>query len=137
MDQGRVNGIVRSELSKAVRPLLPSVRASILNIPTYGDKHTGLRVRISRTVESWAKIEAGVVTAGVAVNSAKMPSGQKSLPLMMEGVKRWRHPVYGNRNVWVAQESHPYFYQAVAFFGPASRLAIDRALQRISDAISG
>jgi len=137
MDERRVNSIIRGELSRAITPLLPAVRASIMNTPAHGPKHTGLRGRISNCVESWAKIEGPIVTAGVEVNSSRMPDGEKSLPLMLEGDKVWRHPIFGDRAHWVGQASHPYFWQAVSFYGPASRRAVDAALDDIKAQISG
>lgn len=142
MTEIRVDGMIREQLSVAVAPFGPRVKAAIMNTPSKGTvpwppEQPGLRARIAGCVEEWAKIEGRVVTAGVEVNSAKMPSGQKSLPLMLEGVKPWRHPVFGDRDNWVGQESHPYFYGAMMPFGPASRLAIERALDEITAAISG
>lgn len=129
--------IMEAELAKAARPFAPRVRAAIMNTPTHGVKHSGLRARIAGCVQPWAKIRGPVVQVGIEVDSSRMPDGQKSLPLMLEGAKIWRHPVYGHRDRWVPQESHPYFYGAVGPLGPASRLAIDRALQKITDQISG
>lgn len=135
MNEVAVDEILRKELAKAARPFAPAVRAAILNIPTHGEKHTGLRLRIARCVTTWATIDGPVVSVGIAIDSDRMPSGQFSLPLMMEGVKRFRHPVFGDRSNWVAQESHPYFYSATALFGPASRNAIQRAVNRIAATI--
>lgn len=142
MGRERINGYVRRQLSLALRPFGPAVRAAIMNTPSKGTvpwppQEPGLRARIADCVETWAKIENGVVTAGIAVNSARMPDGQKSLPLMLEGVKPWRHPVFGDRENWVGQESHPYFYDSVQMWGPASRLAIERALEQVTRALSG
>jgi hypothetical protein len=71
------------------------------------------------------------------MNPKDMPPGELSLPLGMEGVKRWRHPVYGNREVWVTQAPHPYFQQAAAGFGPAAGLALRASLEDITRQING
>jgi hypothetical protein len=55
---------------------------------------------------------------------------------MVEGKKRWRHPVFGNREVWVNQPSQPYFYNVLRVAGPASRRAVNRVLDGISRDIS-
>ena len=52
----------------------------------------------------------------VFVNPRKMPDGQKSLPEYVEASKghtRWRHPVFGNRDVWVQQPPNKYFTPSV------------------------
>ncbi len=42
--------------------------------------------------------------------------------------RSWRHPVFGNTDVWVEQEGRPYFGSVVAKHAPAMRDAIERAL---------
>jgi len=43
-----------------------------------------------------------------------MPDRMKALPGYAEGIRRrpWRHPVFGNREVWVSQRPFPRFYEA-------------------------
>jgi hypothetical protein len=137
MADGGVTQITRAELATSARPLAPYVRAAILNTPARGPKHTGLRLRIARCVQTWATIDGPVVSVGVEVNSARMPDGEKSLPLMLNGTKVWRHPLFGRMETWVTQPSWPYFYEAVAWYGPASRLAMSRAERQIADRLSG
>jgi hypothetical protein len=132
MSHGAVPRELRKELAKAARPFLPRVRAAIMNIPTTGNRHTGLRVRIARSVEAYSHIDFTVVRVGVRVSTQKMPSGQKSLPLMMEGVKLWRHPVFGDDTNWVTQEPHPYFEEGMAGYGAASQMAVGRAMESIA-----
>lgn len=137
MDDVRFSTELRKELAKAARPFVPVVRAAILNTPTHGMKHTGLRVRITKCVITWSKLESHNVAVGITVDGSRMRTGEKSLPLMLDGRKAWRHPVFGNRDNWVAQASHPYFDEATSMWGPASRRAIDRALDNVSAKISG
>jgi hypothetical protein len=66
-----------------------------------------------------------------------MPAREMSLPLMMEGAKRWRHPVYGNTGNWVQQAPRPYFYQAASGFGRAGGDALKAALEDITRQING
>jgi hypothetical protein len=58
----------------------------------------------------------------------------RSLPAMWEGPpegKRWRHPVFGDRETWVAQQSHPTFYRiATPRIDDAGR-AIDRVVDGV------
>jgi hypothetical protein len=78
-------------------------------------------------VETFAAIQGDVVSVGVKVNAARMPDGEHSLPLMLDGVKPWRHPFFGDPERWYPQESHPYFTEATAGLGPASQRAVERA----------
>jgi hypothetical protein len=136
MNEAAVVAVVRDEMAKAARPFAPAVRAAILNIPTTGTKHTGLRLRIAGCVQTWAEIKGPLVSVGVEINAARMPDGEKALPLYMEGVKApWLHPLFGNRERWYFQPAHPYFYEAMTLFGPASQHAVDRAVDKIAAAI--
>ena len=126
---------LRRELLNSQRPFAPRVRAAILNTPAYGTKHTGLRVRIAGCVQTWVVIRGDLVSAGVEVDASRMPSGQKALPLYLDGAKApWRHPLFGDRSRWYSQASHPYFARAVALYGPASENAVRRAADRITAA---
>lgn len=140
MTNGEITRKMRRRLANAGSPLVPRVRAAILNIPSKGTVPykgmPGLRVEIAACVESWVFIHGPQVQVGVAVNAAKMPDGKKALPLYMEGAKApWRHPLFGDYGHWVVQSPHPYFYGAVAFYGPASRNALERAADDIARAL--
>jgi hypothetical protein len=132
MNSFAVTRELRKELAKAARPFVPRVRAAIYNIPTTGTRHTGLRILIADAVEPYAYIYYNIAAVGVRVSTQKMPSGKKSLPLMMDGRKIWRHPVFGDDENWVTQEPHPYFEEGMAGYGPAAQLAVDRAVDSIA-----
>jgi hypothetical protein len=127
----KINRTLLRQLQASQRPFAPMVRAAILNTPAHGPKHTGLRMRIAACVQTWVEIRGDMVTAGVEVNASRMPSGQKSLPLYLNGNKApWRHPLFG-KPPWYSQPAHPYFAQAVALYGPAGRNAVQRAAGQI------
>jgi hypothetical protein len=129
----RINRQLLRQLQASQRPFAPRVRAAILNTPAYGPKHTGLRTRIAACVQTFVEIHPpNLVSAGIEVNASRMPSGQKALPLYLDGAKApWRHPLFGNRARWYGQPAHPYFARSVALYGPAS----ERAVQRAADAV--
>jgi hypothetical protein len=142
MNNDKITRLMRLRLRQAAYPLLPRVRAAILNLPSKGTtpyrQVPGLRLRIADCVEAWTFINGTQVQVGVAVNGSKMPDGQKALPLYMEGAKTpWRHPVYGNLTNWAAQAPHPYFYQSVAWFGPASKRTLESVANEITRQING
>lgn len=136
MDDRTVTRMMLDEAQRAAAPFVPRVRAAILNIPTTGDKHTGLRVRIAACVETWSSISPDVVKVGIEINSSRMPDGEKSLPLGMEGRKVWRHPLFGDREHWYTQMPHPYWAEGTAGYGQAQQAAIERAAQQVADAIN-
>jgi len=146
MDEGKVTGILRRRLEDAARPFPAAVRASVLAIPVKpGGKHTGLRGRIALCAETSSLVEGHNVYVRIWMNPENMLPDYMTLPLYMEGVKvsrrrdytRWRHPVYGNREVWAQQDAHPYFYQAARPFGVASEFAVRDALSEITRELNG
>lgn len=133
--------VLRREMSKNLRiaaaPLVPAVRASIGKIPVTGGDTSGLRARLQKATR------LSVITAGknasvsVLVDPKRMPSGQKALPAYMEGTKnKWRHPVFGNEDNWVAQKAHPYFYKVVRPAGATAKLAVNQAIKTVTKKIT-
>lgn len=143
MNDRKVKDLLKRHIEEAAKPYVPRVRASVMAIPTTGTKTTGLRARIADCVQvaSWEPGGRQVAVA-VEIQPGKMPEHEKGLPLYMEGTpegrhNRWRHPVYGNRDNWADQASHPYFYQAASGFGRAAGDAIKAALDDITHQING
>jgi hypothetical protein len=146
MDSGKVNGIFRGHLEEAARPFPARVRQSALAIPVKPDgKHTGLRARIGLCAELSSLTRGRNVYVRVWINPERIRPDYMTLPLYMEGATgtrrrdytRWRHPVFGNRDVWVQQPAHPYFYQAVRPLGPASEIAMREALDEVTRDLNG
>ncbi|WP_432169050.1 hypothetical protein [Streptomyces sp. 1222.5] len=137
MDDQELKKRFRKELRAAAAPLVPRVRQSIRSIPSgRGYTPDGLRGALSKAVKLEVKTAGRQAGVAIRVDGRKMPSHMKSLPSMVEGKKRWRHPVYGRRDVWVNQPTQPYFYNVVRAAGPASRRAVSRVLDGITRDIS-
>lgn len=129
------------ELRAVARPLVPKVRQAWLSAPsTQGPgrgapdlrqllaKATGVQVRFTGR-------EAGV---RIRTDGRKMPSGMRALPGYVEGIRRrpWRHPVFGNRDVWVQQPAWPRFFEAVRPDEAAAREACEQAVARVYEQIA-
>lgn len=71
----------------------------------------GLRETIARAVGG--SISTGSRATGVSVTwkvaAAKMPNSQRLMPKNFNRLKGWRHPVFGDRETWVAQKGTPFF----------------------------
>lgn len=137
MDDRKVTDLFKRRLEPVARTFVPLVQASVMAIPTTGTKHTGLRARIAACAQTATWGHGREVNVSVEMNPKKMPPGELSLPLGMEGEKRWRHPVYGNREEWVTQPPHPYFYQAADGYGRAAGDALRAALEDITWQVNG
>lgn len=135
---------VRRSFSRNLRataaPMVPAVRASIAAIPVKGPKSTGLRGRLQKATRIKVRTVGKSASVQILVDPKKMPTGEKRLPQAMEGIpdkwgRPWRHPVYGH-DVWVTQESHPYFFRVVNRLGITSRLAAAKVVRDITREIT-
>lgn len=134
MDNREVTKRMRKELRKSARPLVPIVRSSIRRIPSKTPYRIGgLRSDLSKATRLEVKTTGRNARVSIRVDGRKMPNHSKAVQAYMEGVKpRWRHPVFGNREVWVQQPAQPYFYKVVApAAGPRSRVAVNYVLDGI------
>lgn len=138
MDNKQLKAEFSKELRSAAKPLVPAVRQAIRQIPSQrGYTADGLRGRLSRAVKLEVRTVGRQAGVRIRVDGRKMPDKQKSLQSYMEGVKpRWRHPVFGNKEVWVQQKPHPYFYKTVRPLGLASRVQVNKAIDRVAKKIS-
>jgi hypothetical protein len=120
------------ELREVLRPIVPQVKAAYLAGPSMRGKARrkggSLRSQLARTVRIEVRTTGKLAGARIRADGRRMPSGMRALPKAYEGVTRWRRPVFGNREVWVAQQSHPTFYPAVRPSEAQARQAIDQVV---------
>lgn len=137
MDNEELKKRFRRELREAAKPLVPVVRQSIQSIPSRTGKGE-LRAAMVKATRIEVRTSGRLAGVAIRVDGRKMPQGKKSLQSYMEGSKRpWRHPVFGNREVWVRQDPKPYFFRVVGpAAGPRSRAAVNRVLDSINREIS-
>jgi hypothetical protein len=136
MDDARVGRIFRARLRNYGNPVMRSIRARILAIPTHGAKHTGLRLRLAGCLRISSRTTGKNTGLVIWMDVTRMPAGQYSLPSGMEGKKVWAHPVFG-KPPWVVQGPHPYFYPVALASAPLSLEAIEAALDEIRIDVSG
>lgn len=133
IDNKEIKKRFTKELRAAARPLVPVVRNSIRSIPSgRAYSPTGLRGNLARATKLEVRTVGRQAGIAIRVDGRKMPTHMKGLPKAVEGTKRWRHPVFGHRDVWVTQPKQPYFFHVVRPLGPASRKAVNRVLDGIS-----
>lgn len=128
---------LRKGLRAAAKPLADAERAAARGLPARGQKSSGLRDRMAAAVTvrySSSKRNPGV---RVHIPKRKMPPKEKNLPRHTQSPQGWRHPVYGNREVWVQQVMAPGWWMDAArpHWGNARReinAAVDRVAQQIT-----
>jgi hypothetical protein len=94
-----------------------------------------LRRMIAASIQTKVSYSGNRQGVRIRVDPTRLGHGAKNLPERIdEG--RWRHPVYGNRDVWVTQTGKPGWFTATADRHTAQVreqivAAADRAMQRI------
>lgn len=125
----------RREIRNAVKPYVQRTKANARALPTPANAGTtGLRRRVARGVSVQAKVGRRpglrVVTRMANPDEAMIPRGLDS------GVKGWRHPVYGNREVWVRQPGFSWFRETLAESRPEIQHALTEVLEDARDFIA-
>ncbi|HEV2778544.1 MAG TPA: hypothetical protein VGX25_04015 [Actinophytocola sp.] len=94
-------------------------------------RRSGLRAAVARTVQTQVRTAGSTASVRIRSNSALMPADQRKLPRHMNK-GRWRHPVFGNVEVWVTQTVSPdeWFDQPARQGGPGAR---DKAIDTVGD----
>jgi hypothetical protein len=139
-----VNGMLRKRLRTEMAPAKALVQQAVLATPSAGSsgaghtarggksgKSTGLRQRISQLLTATATTTGNSPSVKITVRTSGMPGGQGGLPMLLEGRKPWRHPVYGS-DTWVSQAAHPYFYKTLNATAPKWRAAVLSAMRDVA-----
>ncbi len=116
-------------LRAAAKPVQDEVKRNAFAIPATGMKSTGLRTALMRATHTTVSMSVKGATVKVVTDSKRMPPGQTGMAENMEGPKPFRHPVYGNRAVWVTQQSHPYSAPAANTAENAATIAAVAAVE--------
>jgi hypothetical protein len=135
--------VLKRELSQGMRdvlrPVVEQVKAAYRSAPSMGRPHQGpsLRGLLAKATRMEVRTAGKLAGARVRVDGRRMPPGMRALPKAHEGVKRWRHPVFGDRETWVQQRSHPTFGPTVerAVSEADAVREIERVVGRIFDRI--
>lgn len=88
----------KNSVTEVARGLRDAARVAALNEPG-GKSHTGLRARVSKGV---GMID---IPGGKRITTSMDKKDEAIIPRGMDTTRGWRHPVFGNRRVWVRQTS--------------------------------
>jgi hypothetical protein len=117
---GQVPQELRAELRPKLRQAGEQVRSQIRS-------NAGFSSRIPGAVRMTTAF--GSKTGGVRiwVDAKKAPHARPLENLGQAG--SFRHPVFGNRDVWVSQPAHPFFFPAVKSSGGKVRSLVEDAVR--------
>jgi len=119
---------LRKRLMDAAKPIVEEVKQAEINIPASREAQTGrkkrgetmgLRAALANATKADLKGTGRGAAVHIRVSTTKFMSASgrpRTIPYYMEGRRKrpWRHPVFGNREVWVAQKPHPFLAPTVS-----------------------
>lgn len=130
-------------IRRAAQPTLRDIQESAKSIKTRGQRKPGAKrpfrgsVRPHNTRAQIADaVAATVSTAGedprvrFQVRESQLPEVLRGMPRKFDSGK-WRHPVMGNRDVWVGQTADPWFFPPIRKNLDTFRAAIDAELDKV------
>jgi hypothetical protein len=137
---------LQRQLSRAIRregaPALADVKRAWMTVdvtPPQGSagKSTGLRARVSNATR------ISILQRGIRVQVAGKkvdPRYGRSLAYYLNAMPRrrsWRHPVFGNREVWAAQRGEEVFFKTLGRHERQWRSGIERVMDDFARRIEG
>jgi CelD/BcsL family acetyltransferase involved in cellulose biosynthesis len=132
---------MQKAIKAAAKPTLAAVQESARDISTKGIRKPGARHPFSGPTApkgTRAKI-AGAVVADVRltgdeprvrfrVAASRLPTNIRALPRKFDDGGTFRHPVMGNRDVWVSQTGDPWFWPPIRDHIKDFRAELDKAI---------
>jgi hypothetical protein len=130
------------ELRREIAPMVAKVKAAWLSAPSQGHrgrKGRSLRRLLASATRGQVRLSGKEAGIRIRTDGRRMPDQMKGLPGLAEGLGhavdrragRWRHPVFGNRDVWVDQRPFPQFYAAVKPDEARARREVERAVAAV------
>jgi hypothetical protein len=125
------------ELRAVAEPARDAARASVLGMESTSAVLPGLRAAVARNTRVTVRTTGSRAGVGVRASKSGMPRGFRNAPRRLNAYKGWRHPVFGDRSVWVVQRGRPgWFDDSIEPFKPAAAkgaaAALDSSARRIS-----
>ncbi|MGW0914651.1 hypothetical protein ACWD1Z_23280 [Streptomyces sp. NPDC002784] len=134
---------LRKELAKnmreALKPGAAEAKSSIMAMPSSGLMATApaLRSSVARKIRPEVKLGGRWSGARVKAVKTKNVRGFPNAPKRLNRAGGWRHPVYGNREVWVQQHGKvDWFDDAFKGREGAYKAAVEEAMEDMARRIA-
>lgn len=141
-------GDLRKQMNKQIRaearPTVAALKSAVLSVetevpgakrPARGARSTNLRVRIARAIQ--VKLTTSGWRSGVRIRVDGTKLGeQRALPKALDSPRGWKHPVFGDRNVWVAQRGEPWWGVTIEPRVPGMRRRMQDVIERVARQIA-
>ncbi len=118
-------GSVPMELRREIRPRMRAAGTAVQNdIRSEAAKFSSSIPKAVRMTTSFTSKTGGV---RIWVDAEKAPGARPVENLGREGT--FRHPVFGNRERWVEQQAHPFFFPVISRHRARVRTLVEDAVR--------
>lgn len=125
---------LRKAMRDAAKPAAEDAKRRVRALPVHGRKHTGLRAKVARGVDIQAGVGRGL---GVRIVTGMANPQERKLPLYLDDQRGWRHPVFGNRHIWVKQTTGgSWFRSTIAEHRPQMEHDLAKVLEEAANTIA-
>lgn len=99
------------EIRDAARPLVPSLQSAVRALPDVSPATASpsLREAVASQITVGARLSGRSTGVKVTVGTKKDPRGFRFAGRKLNSRRGWRHPVFGNREVWATQTGREWF----------------------------
>jgi hypothetical protein len=135
---------LRDDFGRAAEKAAGKAQRRILEASS---KHPGpLRGEIAATVTARGRVTQSGLSAEIKSDGTLMPPGKSTLPAYADAedpgflYRRWRHPVYGNRKVWVGQtwpSARGWFHATIQDQAQSFSDAVQKAIDETTAYLEG
>lgn len=129
-------GQFRRALIASAKPMARDAQSRVRRIPVKGTEgHTGLRSRVAAGVHVQASPSAS--NPYVRITTSMPERDEAVIPRGLDRQRGWRHPVYGNRNVWVTQRTGGSWFRVAMQNGhDATQRRLTEVLEDAADRVA-
>lgn len=126
-----------TNLRAAVEPAIPVIKAGVMSMSGHGRVSPSLSTTVANKVRVATRLTGDRAGVRVSIGKAGMPRGFRNAPKRLNRAEGWRHPVFGNRDVWVSQRGVPgYFDLPLQDRRDELRAAVVRAVEDMSERLA-
>lgn len=94
------------EIRDATKPLVPVLQSAVRSLPDVSPASASpsLREAVAQQITVGARLSGRYTGAKVTVGTKKDPRGFRFAGRRLNSRRGWKHPVFGNPEVWVTQQ---------------------------------
>lgn len=94
--------------------------------------------KVARTIKVRSRLSGPTARVEIISDASRMPAGHEALPGLLENGNAgragavFRHPVFGDKERWVSQPTHPFLRPALEEGGPAALTEIEGVIEDLA-----